>query len=234
MVANMAIDIDKYAKDILEEFNERYRTQFNVVFGLNSDEKATSTLRNNTIAIALPQGSLDTGHTDSYYNALRILTGHELAHHVYDNMTLSTLEVASMCANRVAGNYKKLMMSCCIEIAADIHGEYFYTHGRFKPSEEVYSDYKTLITGNRNETGSGMVSDLKNGYLPPSYRINLMKQYKSFKSNDYSILSDIADDIHYILMKHAKKEYDVYKYLDWIKAQMELDNFPNRPNRRRK
>lgn len=232
MGVNTAISINKYANETLDRFNKKYRTQFNCILGLNGQEIGQSTLNNKTktIRVDLPKSCLGD---PSYENmaAVQILLGHELAHHIYDNMSMSSLDVLTMCTDRLAGQYRKLIMSCCIETAADIHGKNMFKLGGGIATPEVYSAYMKLIQGGEVESVENIVSGLKSGYLPASYRIKLMKSTDNFKQHEYAIVDNIYSDVYYIAKNYMHKRIAAYKYLDWIKLQMKMDNFSNRPNR---
>lgn len=232
MSSTTALDVNKYANNVLNNFNEKHHTDFTCVLGINEHEYAQSFLNKKTriIRIDLPKSCLDTQENDKI-SAVKILLGHELSHHIYKNMSLSSLDVLTMCTNRIAGQYRKLIMSCCIEVAADIHGRNMFNTYEKEVTEEVYKEYKTLIQGGLSEDERGIVSGLKIGYLPASYRVKIMKETTTFQHDNYKVVDDICDDIAYISEKYMGKKMEVYKYIDWIKLQMQLDNFPNRPNR---
>ena len=234
MEKNKAIELEKYTHELLQKFNEKHRTNFSHSFSFNSNASCLSDLEKKTglIRIALPVDSLD-GDDMIELEALKVLVGHELAHHVYANMSMTGLQVLAMCMNRAAGDCRDLFMSCSREIAADIHGRNFYTSMGGTMTPEIYEAYYRLILGDQTETRQNIADGLKSGYLPASFRLKLMKHHSNFKANNYSIIDDIAKDLDYLTRKYLNKDYDIEKYLAWIQLQMEMINFPARPNRLR-
>ena len=61
-----------------------------------------------------------------------------------------------------------------------------------------------------------------------------MKKYKRFEADDYEVLSEIISDLSRLTIRFMNKRLGLRTYEKWIKAQMELSNFPNRVNRLRR
>ena len=227
-----AFEIEKYTYELLKKFNDKHRTNFSHLFSMGEDGSCLSELDKKTgvIRIILPAESLDYADKNGV-EALKILVGHELAHHIYANMSMNNLQVVAMCINRVAGDCRDLFMSCSREVAADIWGKNMYISMGGTLTPDIYEEYYKLIIGDQTETRKNIADALKSGYLPASFRIRLMKNYSTFKGNNYEIIDAIAKDLSHLTKKYLNKDYEIEKYLDWIQLQMEMINFPVRPNR---
>lgn len=233
-----AFIIEKYVSELLRSFNEKHNTRFSCMIGQGNTANITSKLdkQSQGIFISIPLGSLDSTKTETDVEALKIMLGHELSHHIYANMSLSAVNVIKMSVDSLTGKYRRLLMSCCIESAADIRGKKLYLDMSNKTSisKEIYEAYYKLIELPFGNLEKRQIEALKVGYLPANHRIQVMKTVDSFKEDNYQAVEDIAVFIDKTFRVYSTTRTNVEEYIPWAKAIFELDNFPNRPNRIRR
>lgn len=226
-------DLGKYTKDILDMFNKKYRTSFTYNMGVADGWETTSTLdkKSHQINITLATKALEGIEDKNRFAAVQILIGHELAHHLYANMTLSSMEVLKTVVSGIAGDFRKHMMSYSIETFCDIQGKNFYTELIGEVTQDTYDEYYKIMLHGEAEDKKVIASALKVGYLPPTYRLKYMKKHTSFRGRDYEIVQTMTDDICYLYEEFRGIQPDIQKYVSWIQCQMRFDNFAVRPNR---
>lgn len=228
----IAIALNKYGVDLLNNFNDKHRTHFKCLFGLRKDRAADASLNtyNHVITVNLPGDGFDN-MTEFKIEAYKLLIGHLLSHHIYANMRVGTIKEIQT----TLGNGSAILQACCIETAADIHSAQLYKEitGK-KPSDRVLKEYEKLITvPNIQDTGKYALECIKGGQLPSFCRIILMKKYTSFKSNNYEPIDDIAKMINIICKETLGKQFQYRDIKISLEASFRIINFPNRPNRLR-
>ena len=233
---SVAIQLNKYAVSVVGKINDKYRQPFTVVMGANGSGTATSTMDKSTrrIFVSIPQMFLDLYDPNSI-NALKILVGHEIAHQVYANMrTPAVIQVAAF-VDTFGNNYKKSLQEICIETAADIAGANFYRELCGEITDGVYLKYREILEGGEKEN---LLEDagkyVKFGYLPPSFRVDIMRDYIRFDYSDYAILSRITSNLDFICKTYLGKDPGTIRYESELRYNYKKINFPNRINRMKK
>ena len=230
-----AYDFNKFACDVISKINERYRTSFSCVMGMDRSFQNTSSMdKSGKISIVIGLGNLPDEHNKNRIEAMKLAIAHEIAHHVYQGMTLSAIAKLALTADKVANSYRKVIMACSIEVAADLHAKRLYTEQGKIITAAIYEEYIGILTHGKEENEEMVAYFINKGTLPPSFRIKYLKKYKRFEADDYEVLSEIISDLSRLTIRFMNKRLGLRTYEKWIKAQMELSNFPNRVNRLRR
>lgn len=227
------LELNRYANNVLNDFNEKHKTQFSCNMGIGESLCATSRLdkRSQVVFITLP-GQRLYHITDSVgLRAFKILVGHELSHHIYANMSMTSFEVIGMCITNATHIYTKLITSNCIEVAADIHGKKFLKDSGESVTSEVLAKYSRLIAMPNEEDRNVIATILKNGYLPSATRIWFISNYDSFKHDSYKPVSEILEELHDAFEVVFCKDMPFMAYKPAVLKRFQEINFPNRPNR---
>lgn len=224
---------ESYTRSVLNKLNERNRTNFDCVIGLNASKIIDSRLNGHCISINIPRNAMAANADMDYVSAVKVMIGRELNHHMYDGMSISAKDALAMTTiDRIAGNYKKVVISTCIETASDIKGVQLYKGEGYSLTSDVYKEFYRLMTCDKSENERAIKEALVMGYLPATYRLKFAKTYTSFKGDDYEILDDIIKSLMYLYKRYLNIELPSDKYAGWIKEILRINNFAVRPNRK--
>ncbi len=230
-----AFEINKFAYNLIQSFNERNRVAFGLIMGVNNSYVSTSVIdKLNTINLTFGMGNMKDEHDRDRLEGMKLHVAHTLSHNLYAGMNISSLDKLQQTVDRLANSYRKIIMACSIEIAADLHAKELYIEQGNKLNQTILNEYLAILCEGKDETEEQIVKYIKQGTLPPSFRLKYMKKYKSFKANNYEIVDEIISDMAKLAKRFMGKTLGLYNYEKWIIAQMELSNFPDRPNRQRK
>lgn len=232
---SLAYDLNKFASDIIRGFNNQYRTKFKCNMMMEDGYVTHSSLsRDFTINIYIGMKNIPDEHDKDRIKAMQIMVAHEISRYLYANMTTSSLDRLIMSKDLTANASRKIIIACAQEVAADLHAQNFYTEHEGTITRAVYENYLSIMTAGIPENEERISYYIRNGKLPPSYRLKYMRNYKVFKYNNYQIVSSIITDIISLSKRYMNKRMGIRQYEKWIIAQLSLDNFPDRPNRPRK
>lgn len=230
-----AMKLNLYASEVVREFNSRKRQSFQVVMGETKESMASSTLNKSLkrIYISMPRKFLDM-KSDVEVDALKILVGHELAHQLHARMTTPALIQVAAFVDTWGNNYKRALEEACIETAADILGAEMYRKEYGEITDEVYVAYQEILEGGQKENLlNNAAAYVKFGYLPPSFRVKLMKEFSSFSSDDYAAMKKMIQYFDFICATYLGKDPGCRRYESELVYNYRKVNFPNRINRLR-
>ena len=188
-------EINKYACDLLSKFNANNSTSFACNFGLDDGYIIKSRMdKYGRITIAIPHKLIPDGHDKNRVEAMKLLVTHQLATHLYKGLTLTSIDKLKAVTDKLANIYRKLILTASADIAADIHAKKLYEQMGYKITSDIYDHYLNMLKEGKREDEHNVPYFLNKGTLPPSYRIRYMKKYKSFKHNNYEIVTYIIMD----------------------------------------
>ena len=233
------MDLNRYAYNLLSKFNDGHRTSYSCKFGIVNGDMAGSELDtySHIITIDLPANKISgltkiDGITQPKIEALKILIGHLVSHHIYQNLDTSVMSNLFKATSRGQG----LLRACCIETAADLHGVRFYTElTGHRPDKAALTEYAYLVAPSVIEdTVAYSIREVQGGALPFFMRVTLIKKYASFKTNKYEIVREIATYINMVTKKATGRTVVSREDIIRLSATFEIDNFPTRVNRIRR
>ena len=226
-------DLNKYACDILKKFNQKHNENFRCTVGIQKSALTYSSIDLNSKTIYLDIGvkAVPDETNTLRIEAMKLVVGYELARNIYANMYMSRLDYLRMTKDIKANRCRKIVMSCSMQVAADLHSKRFYIESGGELTDALLYEYRKLLLMGDTEDDTYIRAALKVGQMIPSKRVALMDWYNSFRADDYSIVDDIIGIIDDLSAKYLGNELGAYKYTRWIKAQLELDGFPNKINK---
>lgn len=225
-------EVNKYACDLLNKFNSKHNTNFSCNFGLKDGYIMQSSMNKyGQITIAVAHDLMPDGHNKDRVESMKLLVTHELASHLYKGLTVSSIDKLAAVADKLVNTYRRLIMTASIKVACDLHAKRLYESMGNTITDNIYTEYVQMLKEGKRESERNIPYFLNKGTLPPSYRLKYMRNYKSFKSNDYQIVTSIILDLSKLSVKYLDKRLGLMTYEKWIKAQMDIDNFPNRINK---
>lgn len=232
---NYTIELSQFATNVINKFNDEHRTRFQIYLVQHNGYTTRTNFDKQSCRISVSLGiyGYSGACTQERLDAVKLDIAHAMCHYMYANMSTNFIQSLATIADKVAGSYRKVIMNCCIETAADMNARTICRSMGIRISEDVYEEYRNLMLGDQIETDNTKVNFLKRGQLPPSERIKLLKVYKSFTENDWEPLSEIISSFSRLSKDLLGRRDGIRNYEKWIRAQLEMVNFPNRVNRAR-
>lgn len=233
---NYTSELSKFTIDIVNWFNGQYRTKFQVYMVQHNGygTKTSLTKGEHTITVSFGSYGYKGACTQDRIDAVKLDIAHALCHYLYANMSISFIKSLATIADKVAGNYRKVIMQCCIETAADIHAKFLCSKLGMDITDNIYAEYINLMCHDQVETLELKRQFLNKGLLPPTTRIEIMQTNSSFTANDWEVLDLIIDSYGRLNRELLGRRDGIRDYRKWIRGQLELINFPTRINRIRK
>lgn len=233
-ISSNLFKLEKYTINSLNSFNIKHGTQLSHKFAYNTKCPDTAgcelNAQDSEIIILLPQNRLDRIVEPYNFDAFCILVGHELAHVLYANMNFNALQTFRAVVNSSSPN---MVYSCCIEVAADLHGKRQFIESGGNFNKEVANTYSSLLSLRKESKTieSEIAECLLCGYPTPQIRERLLIDYDSFSKSNYTIVDYIT---HYLQIDGAKvgKKLSLSRFDGEVKDKLRRLDFPNKLNKK--